>query len=497
MKTTKYLAILFAAGTLCSCGDDFLNELPSTTVTPDQVNDAAKEDADKVLSSQLKGCYTNWNTRAGISSNDINNHMSRGFGGIMMLSDVMSNDISLALGGGDPWHFDHVLDYNQEQYVRANWPWSYFYTVIKSANDLINVVNEDDANQAMLNIVGQAYAFRGISEAYLAQFYQKTYADSKEKPCVPLRLSDNETSIDGRATVEQVFEQAEKDLLKAIDYLDGYQRPDKQSIDKQVAQGLLSRVYLVMNRWEDAAKMAHDAREGYFLNDLQEAVDWNYQDLDNHEVMWGYAPTTTTTLMFASWASWHSVDGPGYGGAAVGAFQLIDAALYASMPEGDVRKQLFVAPGEVFQGAQGEVPGYGNLKFPFVSQWMGSVVYMRASEMYLNEAEALLMAGNPEGARAVMAEFMPNRVENWSAPSAYSQSAIYRQRRLELWGEGFSYFDHCRLRQDLDRTYQGTNEPSATQAKIPYTSYKWTFQIPKKEITDNDAIKPEDQNPAE
>lgn len=494
MKTTKYLAVLFAAGTLVSCGDSYLDDMPSGSVTPDQINDQANKDPDKVLSSQLKGCYTNWNFMAGVNQNNINGHMSRGFGGIMMLSDAMSNDISLALGNGDPWHFDHTLDYNGEQYVRAYWPWSYFYTAIKSANELIAIVDEENANQDLLNIVGQAYAFRGISHAYLAQFYQKTYADSQDKPCVPIRLSSKEEgSINGRATVQQVYAQAEADLLKAIDYLDGYQRADKTSIDKSVAQGLLSRVYLVMNRWAEAAQMAHDARQGYFLNDLQEAAEWNYQDLDNHEVMWGFAPTTTTTMMFASWASWHSYDGPGYGGSEVGCFQLIDAALYASMPEGDVRKQLFVAPGE----GNAQVPDYASVKFPFVSQWMGNVVYMRASEMYLNEAEGLLMSGDPNGAAAVMAEYMPNRVEGWTAPSAYSQAAIYRQRRLELWGEGFGYFDCCRLRQDLVRTYPGTNEPTATQRNIPYTSYLWTYQIPLRELNDNNDINKEDQNPAE
>lgn len=495
MKITKYLAILLMGGSMVSCGEDFLNDMDSSTVTPDQINDQANKDPDKVLLSQLKGCYTSWNIRTGISSNDINGQMSVGFGGIMTLSDVMSNDISLALGSGDPWYFDHVLDYNAEQYVRARWPWNFFYSLIKSANELIDVVDEDKANETIRHMLGQAYAFRGIGHAYLAQFYQKTYIDSKDLPCVPLRLSKKETSITGRASVEKVYEQIEADLLKAIDYLDGFRRTDKQSINKSVAQGLLSRVYLVMNRWADAAAMAHDARQDYFLNDLQEATEWNYQDVDNHEVMWGFIPTESTTLIFASWASWHSTDGPGYAGVGDGAFQLIDAALYNSIPHNDVRKQLFVAPGQTVPVGKNKIPEYANLKFPFVSQWLGQVVYMRASEMYLNEAEGLLMSGNAPGAADVMKEFMTNRVENWTAPAAWTQADIYNQRRIELWGEGFSYFDHCRLKQDMVRSYEGTNEPLSTQVNIPYSSYLWTYQIPLSEINDNPDINEEDQNP--
>lgn len=494
MKVTKYLTLLLAGALTVSCGEDFLNDMDSSTVTPEQINDQASEDADKVLSSQLKGCYTNWNLYNPSSGrDDIIEHESRGFGGIMLLSDAMGNDISLALGSGDPWHFDHTLDYNAEQYNRASWPWKFFYTQIASDNDLISVIDEENATDDTRHMLGQAYAFRGISHAYLAQFYQKTYADAKEKLCVPIRLTDKETSVEGRATVEQVYAQAEKDLLKAIEYLDGYTRTDKQEIDKQVAQGLLARVYLVMNRWADAATMANAARQGYTLNSTTDALQWNYQDLDNSEVLWGWIPTESTKGYYASWASWRSLDGPGYASTSVGAIQLMDAALYASIPDNDVRKQLYVAPADETE----DVPALASMKFPYVQQWLGQVVYMRVSELYLIEAEGLLMSGDATGAARTMAEFMPSRVEGWTAPSAYTQESIYKQRRIELWGEGFTYFDHIRLRQDLVRTYEGTNEPVGSQANISNTSYKWVYQIPLSEINDNDAITEDDQNPVE
>lgn len=493
MKLTKYFAFALAGTLLMSCGEEFLNDMDSSTVTPEQIQQESNKDPDKILSSQLKGCYTNWNTRAGISGSGINSHMSCGFGGIMMLSDVMSNDISLALGSGDPWRFDHTLIYNGEEYVRAYWPWSFFYTVIKSANELISVVDEETASDEVIHMVGQAYAFRGISHAYLAQFYQKTYDGNENQPCVPIRLSSKETSINSRATVQQVYDQAEKDLLKAIDYLDGYVRSDKSSIDKQVAQGLLSRVYLVMHRWADAATMAHDARQGYPLNNLEQALAWNYQDNSNQEVLWAFIPTESNKLWYASWASWHSIDGPGYGGAEVGAFQLIDAALYESMPDNDVRKELYVAPGT----NNPSVPDYANVKFRFVSQWMGNVVYLRSSELYLNEAEGLLNSGNAAGATTLMNEFLSNRIKGFTGYSGYTAESIYRQRRAELWGEGFGYFDCLRMKQDLVRNYEGTNEPVGSQANISASSWMWIYQIPLREINDNDEITEADQNPVE
>ena len=500
MKLTKYLALALCGGMVSACSDSFFDETSSTSVSQDQIEQVSKEDPEKVLGSQLKGCYTDWNYRRGISSSDINGHMSVGFGGIMMLSDAMSNDISLALGGGDPWHFDHALDYGAEQYVRTRWVWSWFYAIINDANAVIGVVNEDDMAESAKPMVGQAYAFRGIALAYLAQFYQRTYINdynnggkaSTELPCVPIVLSAKEEGgVDGRATVAQVYAQVEKDLLKAIDYLDGFQRDSKTVIDKSVAQGLLSRVYLVMNKWTEAAQMAHDARQGYPLNNIEEAGVWNYQNADNQEVLWAMIPTPETALYYASWASWHSIDGPGYGGTDVGAIQLIDAALYNSISDTDVRKTLFVAPGDDSMG----FPAYANMKFPFVSQWLGNVVYMRSSELILTEAEGLLMSGNAPQAMAVMAEYMANRDAAWTAPGVLTQNYIYNQRRAELWGEGFGYFDMLRMHQPLKRTYEGTNEPAGSQTNVDADDYLFIYQLPKSEINDNENISPEDQNP--
>ncbi len=500
MKITKYLSCLFLAGTLASCGEDFLNDMPSGTATGDQIADQASKDPEKILASQISGCYTNWNLNHAMGTSDINSHQDTGFGGIMLLSDIMSNDISLVMAG-DPWHYDHELDYYAEQYVRSRWPWAFFYTVISSANDVIAVVDEENTTESGRHILGQALAFRGISYAYLAQFYQKTYADGDNKslPCVPIRLTDKEAGgVDGRATVEQVYQRAETDLLRAVELLEGYKRPDKTTIDRQVAQGLLSRVYLVMNRWQDAADMANAARQGYTLNTIEEVQECNYQNLSDKEVMWGFDVIESNKQIFASWASWRSVDGPGYAGYEVGAYQLIDARLYNSIPEDDVRHYQFIAPDDNVSIAGNEIPAYANMKFPFVSQWLGDVVYMRVAELYLTEAEALFRAGNASGANAVMAEFMPNRVLDWTpSVGGFNAETIYLQRRAELWGEGFGYFDCRRLKQDLVRNYEGTNESASMQKNIPYNSYQWTYQLPLSEIRDNDAISPEDQNPLE
>ena len=49
-------------------------------------------------------------------------------------------------------------------------------------------------------------------------------------------------------------------------------------------------------------------------------------------------------------------------------------------------------------------------------------------------------------AASVLKELMVNRDPSWNKTSV-TVDEVYTQRRLELWGEGFSFFDHLRLKK--------------------------------------------------
>lgn len=438
---------------------------------------------------KLNELYRILNYSSATNSNNINGHMNRGLGGIMMLSNNTSNDVSLYMDG-DPWHFDKQLEYYGQEYIRAAGIWNLFYNVINSANEVITLAEEENHSEVNNAAIGQSLALRALSYFYLAQFYQHTYITSKDMPCVPLTLTDSENSIQGRATVEQVYEQIVGDLRSAIDLLDGWQRESKMQIDKQVAQGILARVYLVMHKWDEAIEMAQAAREGYPLMTAEEAYQFNYQDISNQEVIWGVDITSQTSMIYASFQSWMCAQYYGYGGQ-VGAFQLIDAKLYNSIAYNDVRKYLYVAPGETYPCEGWKIPSYGNLKFKIegAENWLGDVIYMRSSEMYLTEAEALVCLGRKDEAYTVLSEFMSNRIfeGEWEFKRATIE-VVQNQRRVELWGEGFSYFDHRRWQMDMNRDYEGTNEhPSAwpihlQYGYVPWWHYSWRFQLPKSQV---------------
>lgn len=120
---------------------------------------------------------------------------------------------------------------------------------------------------------------------------------------------------------------------------------------------------------------------------------------------------------------------------------------------------------------------------------------MRVSEMILTEAEALAHKGDYTGAAQVLKELMSQRDPSWKANSVTADD-VYQQRRLELWGEGFSLFDHLRLKKGIDRNYEGSNHLSSARYTIDAGSWYFLYQLPLRELDNSDAIDASEQNPA-
>src|SRR5690606_33946232 len=86
---------------------------------------------------------------------------------------------------------------------------------------------------------------------------------------------------------------------------------------------------------------------------------------------------------------------------------------------------------------------------------------------------------------------------------------ILRQRKIELWGEGFGLLDVKRLGRGLNRptgagNHAGANLNGGTGNNfnpnlftLPATTNRWLFAIPQDEINANKALSASDQNPSD
>ena len=126
--------------------------------------------------------------------------------------------------------------------------------------------------------------------------------------------------------------------------------------------------------------------------------------------------------------------------------------------------------------------------------WTMDYLWMRGAEMVLIEAEALAHQGKGAEAAVVLKELMAQRDPSWDM-AAVDVESILLQRRLELIGEGFAYFDLKRNHRGFDRTYEGNNHLDGYAIAVDANDPSWTYQIPQSEIQENIYITDEDQNP--
>ena len=135
----------------------------------------------------------------------------------------------------------------------------------------------------------------------------------------------------------------------------------------------------------------------------------------------------------------------------------INADTYDTMSDTDLRRAWFDPTGEAEVHASNFVKQpYQNRKFTARSSAnaVGDVAFMRLAEMYLTEAEALARAGRDDEAQQVFAKFQvtrdPSYVSKGNTGDALAEE-IMNSRRVELWGEGFRFFDLKRLHQPIKR----------------------------------------------
>ena len=363
----------------------------------------------------------------------------------------------------------------------------------------------------------------------LAQLYQFNYVGNESAPCVPIITPENSdiVAIDGvgRSTVEEVFALIQDDLDLAIELLEkakvaGVKRPDKRYISLAVAYGLRARVNLTMQRWDEAAADASSAiteatSEGIRPATIAEVSKPYFNSTTEDQWMWGIIISETDRVVTSGIVNWPSHMGSlNYGYANFSKGKQINKSLYDWIPDTDVRKGWWIdANGEspILNEEEAEwmaeyaYPAYTHVKFaPFkgevgTSTNANDIPLMRIEEMFLIKAEAEAMAGSAATGAQTLVNFIKeyrNPEYTFNGSSAASvQEEVFAHRRVELWGEGLSWFDLMRLKKGVDR--RGGGYPNATMVfNIPADDPVLLWRIPEKEILANPKLTQADNNPA-
>ncbi|MCC8096733.1 MAG: RagB/SusD family nutrient uptake outer membrane protein [Tannerellaceae bacterium] len=220
MKKIFLFIMIVCAFTACD-----LERFPYDKYTQEQVEDD--------LEILLTGCYSclkSWSN---------NMHFVGEFGGDNVMKQATSTD---------PW-FEFISYDHTPTNARMTSFWTDSYKVISQASDIIRLANEGNYGEVD-QLVGEAYCLRGMMYLYLCRTFGRPYYQSPQTNLgVPLvnGLPEDMSNLvlPDRATVKETYEQAIADLEKAESLLASERRSIYAS--KEVAQALLSRIYLYMS----------------------------------------------------------------------------------------------------------------------------------------------------------------------------------------------------------------------------------------------------------
>lgn len=484
MKTIKYFIAAIAVGLLTSsCAND-LNTLPEGNISGEQLNDDQSK-PEKILG----GIYLDLRSNG---AGGTTFHSDFGIMGIKAGADLMSNDVIQAKNQ----HLGMFYNYGatNASNIASEIVWTTFYSRIFVINKLLDDLKNDSRakNKA---IKGQLLALRAYSYFYLVRFYANDYKSHQSEPGLPLVLtSANPSQGLPRSTVAEVYTQISKDIEESIDLLDGFARPSRAQIDQRTAKAIAAEVFLQTGDYTKAARYAGEGKQGIALMTEDDYTNTGFSSINNPEVIWGFHNTISTISIgnyYASFFSMFDNTNEGYAGAAQ-IYKQIDKRLYEAIPATDYRKKVFNGSQSAkytFNGKTKNYPAYVSWKFKDPSLFEGDYIYIRASSLYYVEAEALARQGREAEARQVLFAIASKRDQAYTLSTKTGNELINEiilQKRIELWGEGYAWFDMKRLNIPLERVYTGSNH---TFGKFNLTTDKFRFQIPNKEINNNPQIK--------
>lgn len=513
-NTDKILGAALAGLLLIGCND--LDTMPNGDIVTQYQKDEALARDPATVRANVTGIATMFSVLNNVFGGDV--HTDFGYPSVMLYLDSRGADMP-SFNLGYNWYASSQ-DFSDISVTSrpTRLIWGTMYNQIYSVNLVTKNISEDTADPTLQFYLANALTFRAFDYFVLAQLYQFSYAGNEEKPCVPIITEANQDDAAAvgcpRSTVYDVYARILSDLNKAISLFEssGMARPDKRYADVNVAHGLRARVHLVMNSWAEAADDAAYVIENsdaypYTLDEVSAPA---FSNIADHSWLWGILISEQDEVTTSGIVNFPSHMGSlNYGYASVGAWRMINIRLYNMIPDTDVRKgwwldedgyspnllKTYNSPNlDASLTALDYVkmlgcPSYTQVKFaPYKNELYTDmnacdVPLMRIEEMYLILAEAKAMSGDPGAASQLLQSFVsiyrnPAYVFS-SADAGEVQQEVWTQRRIELWGEGMSYYDILRLNKGVDR--RGGGFPAEWVYNVSAGDQALIYRIPQAE----------------
>lgn len=416
-----------------------------------------------------------------------------GYGGLMHVRDMQTEDmVCNDNGSGYNWFMQWSQNVQcGRDYLAVQYLWNISYEIINAANNVISAVDTTAMNDAQRGYLGAAFAFRAMIYLDLAREYEwlendVTTPQSPEGndikgltvPIISESMDESQQRSNPRAKKEDMMAFILSDLNKAEEMIPSLSLSDKTLPHLDCVYGLYARYYMWTGDYANAEKYARLAINNASTQPISESEALNTATGFNtlSQFMLGVQYTESSiehSLM--NWTSWMSNETT-YGYAAVAPI-FIDKNMYDRISNTDWRKLMWKAPaGSALDGQNtycdpeigASLGDYASLKFrpgsgntaEYIKASATAIPLMRVEEMYFIEAEAAAHQDAAKG-KQLLEEFMktyrdPSYTCTVTSTDDVVEEIIF-QKRVELWGEGQTFFDIKRLNYSVTRGYTGTN----------------------------------------
>lgn len=509
---------LTAAFALTGCIDETFPE--SSTATAEMVSQSASalEGAVNGIASQMAQGYLVYGDQV--------TEIDMALPSTMIIQTELLGDMypGIADNVGYDWYRRYNTVQNIDETTDYSFiPWFTLYKFVKSANDVIGVVNLETASPAQKVYAGLAYACRAYEYYLLTTFYEPVeniYTDvsAVKGLTVPFVLESTtaeQAKNNPRVPHDEMIAFILSDLDKAEQCLAGYEPESRLVPNLAVVYGLKAKVYLLDGKYAEAATYADKAITEATEN--MKAKPMTADELQDETSAFSKAVSSWLWYVhydaenmgnLCNFVGWMSCEADwGYASLTQ---PCIDRSLYDHMSDKDYRKPWFLSPKKydyyAYKTSRDKdwvknAPDYAGIKFrclngDYKTYSIGGasdVPVMRLEELYLIQAEAV---GVSEGVGAGVTKlntFMKKYRDpsyNYSATDLRSfQLEVLTQMRIESWGEGWAFPSAKRLQPDVIQNYEGTNAPT-DDFKINCKGIKptWTLVIPQDEVQSNVAL---------
>lgn len=525
---TSYLSLVPIAALASACADTDV-EIDGSTITDSKRSEIVTNmpSRDNSVSSAYMGLSAYFPNATALDYYWIGDF---GYPGIMIMMDVQGEDMNVYSDNNNWFYYERDFSDRAINHAYSQIIWSDLYSYIRNANAILKIYKEAETAQTAYNRA-EGLTLRAFSYFNLAQLYQFTYFGNEDAPCVPILTDENsdQVAIDGgapRSSVRKVYDLIVSDLDEAVSLMtvaeeEGVTRPDKRYANLATIYGLRARVDLVMHKYAQAAADAEAAIEKSgctpaSATDIDHPAFTKVADMDN--CLWGIILNSTDDVASYGWAtygSWLSSFMTGYAYYCDGI--RVSKKLFESISTTDVRRGWWLDADKVSANLSEEqqwfvssyvgYPAYTNVKFGVTNPAEGwypyqvpeandvDAVLMRVEEMYLIKAEAEAMTGG--NGLSTLVDFVKTyRDPDYSFSSSGKDlvNEIWRQRRIEFWGEGLSWFDIMRFKTGIDR--RNTDLPQTSNIfKVAHNDNILLWQIPQAEVEANAKLTEADYNP--